>query len=111
MVLTVTERKAATKKLALEYRRGDKTRKGQILDQIYELNSWHRSHARKKLTQALVLKDVKPRPPRPPIYGESVIAALRFLRAAQGTPCGRIWCPGCVGSASWMSMMRRRRCC
>lgn len=48
MVLTVTERKAATKKLALEYRRGDKTRKGQILDQIYELNSWHRSHARKK---------------------------------------------------------------
>lgn len=48
MVLTVTERKAATKKLALEYRRGDKTRKGQILDQIYKLNSWHRSHARKK---------------------------------------------------------------
>lgn len=86
----MSERKAVTKKLALEYRRGDKARKGEILDQVCELNDWHRSHARKALTQALVLKVVKPRPPRPPIYGEPVINALRFLWAVQGTPCGRL---------------------
>ena len=45
----MSERKAVTKKLALEYRRGDKARKGQILDQVCELNGWHRSHARKAL--------------------------------------------------------------
>lgn len=86
----MSERKAVTKKLALEYRGGGKARKGQILDQVCELNGWHRSHARKALTQALVLKVVRPRPPRPPLYGEPVIAALRFLWAVQGTPCGRL---------------------
>lgn len=86
----MSERRAVTKKLALEYRRGDKARKGQILDQICELNGWHRSHARKALTQALVLRAVKPRPPRPPMYGEPVMKALRLLWAVQGTPCGRL---------------------
>jgi hypothetical protein len=90
MELTMSERKAVTKKLALEYGRGDKARKGQILDQVCELNGWHRSHARKALKRALVLKVVKPRPPRPPTYGEPVIEALRWLWAVQGTPCGRL---------------------
>src|SRR5660397_113630 len=90
MELTMSERKAVTKKLALEYRRGNKARKGDILDQICELNRWHRSHARKALKQASVLKAVKPRLPRPPIYGGSVMKALRFLWAVQGTPCGRL---------------------
>lgn len=67
MGLTMSERKAVTKKFALDYRRGDRARKGQILDQVCELSGWHRSHARKALTQALVLKVVRPRPPRPPL--------------------------------------------
>jgi len=86
----MSERKAVTKKLALEYRRGNKARKGEILDQICELNRWHRSHARKALKQASVLKAVKPRLLRPPIYGGSVMKASRFLWAVQGTPCGRL---------------------
>lgn len=45
---------------------------------------------RKALRQALVLKQVKPRPPRAPVYGEDVIEALRFCWADQGTPCGRL---------------------
>lgn len=49
MGLTMSERKAVTKKFALDYRRGDRVRKGQILDQVCELNGWHRSHARKAL--------------------------------------------------------------
>ena len=90
MGLTMSERKAVTKKLALEYRRGGRARKGQILDELCRLTEWHRSHARKALKQTLVLKAVKPRPPRPPIYRPAVLTALRFLWAVQGTPCGRL---------------------
>jgi hypothetical protein len=36
----MSERRAVTKKLALEYERGSKARKGQILDQVCELNRW-----------------------------------------------------------------------
>ena len=46
---------------------------------------------RKALRQALTLRVVKaPRRCRAPIYGESVIAALRFVWAVQGAPCGRL---------------------
>ena len=68
----MSERKAVSKRLALEYRKASKVGKGQILDQVCGLNGWHRNHARKALTHALVLKPVKTRPPRPPLYGESV---------------------------------------
>lgn len=118
MGLTISERKAVAKRLALEYRRGDKALKGQILDQVCELNGWHRSHARKALQEALVPKVVAPRPPRPSLYGESVIAALRFLWSVQGTRAGgcwlprwRTWCPGSAGSASSTSTTGQRRCC
>ena len=90
MGLTMSERKAVTKKLALEYRRAGKARKGQILDELCRLTDWHRNHARKALKQALLLKAVRPRPPRPPLYGPAVVKALRFLWAVQGTPCGRL---------------------
>ncbi|MDR6639448.1 transposase family protein [Paenarthrobacter nitroguajacolicus] len=39
---------------------------------------------------ALVLKTAGPRAPRPPLYGEPVIEALRFCWAVQGTPSGRL---------------------
>ena len=52
----MTECKAVTKKLALEYRKASKVGQGQILDQVFGLNGWHRNHARKALTHALVLK-------------------------------------------------------
>ncbi len=48
MGLTMSERKAVTKKLALEYQRSDKARKGELLNQVCALNGWHRSHARKR---------------------------------------------------------------
>jgi len=90
----MSERKAVTKKLALEYRRSDKAHKGELMNQVCALNGWHRSHARKALKQALTLKVVKPRPPRKSIYGAAVITALQFLWAVQGTragnPCGRL---------------------
>ena len=74
----------------MEYRRSDKARKGELLNQVCALNGWNRSHARKALRQALTLRVVKLRPPRKPIYRAAVITALQFLWAVQGTPCGRL---------------------
>ena len=86
---TVSERKAVTKKLAMDHLRASRVGRGQILDQVCGLTGWHRSHARNALRRALVLREVKPRPPRPPLYGEAVMKGLRFLWAVQGTPC--VW--------------------
>jgi hypothetical protein len=90
MELSMSERKAVTKTTALRYARSDRAAKKATLDELCTLTHWHRDHARKALRQALVLKQVRPKPLRPPVYGEDVIEALRFCWAVQGTPCGRL---------------------
>lgn len=53
-----------------------------ILDELCALALRHRDHARMALRQALLPRQVKPRPPRAPFYGDDVIEALRFCWAS-----------------------------
>jgi hypothetical protein len=90
MELSMSERRAVTKVIATRYARSGRAVKKQILDELCATTGWHRAHARKALREALLLKPVRSRAPRPPLYGEPVIDALPFCWAVQGTPCGRL---------------------
>jgi hypothetical protein len=93
MGLTLAERRAVTKTIAIRYGRADKRGKGKILDELCATTGWHRNHARKALKAALRPKIVAPRRPRPPKYGPKVVAALTFCWAVLGMPAGKRLAP------------------
>ncbi len=93
MGLTMGQRRAVTKAIATRYRRASKADKGRILDELCATTGWHRSHARKALTQALKPMVVRPRRARPAIYGSEVVAALVFCWAVLGAPTGKRLAP------------------
>lgn len=98
MGLTMAQRQAVTRQVAIRYRAASKTAKTVILDELCATTGWHRDHARKALRRAL-----GPRPagrtrrrlatPRPPKYGPDVMAALRKVWAVMGAPAGKRMAP------------------
>jgi hypothetical protein len=85
----IRHRHAVTKAIATRYRRGDKAGKGRILEGLCATTGWHRNHARKAFGQALKPRIVRPRKPRPPLFGAEVVGALRFCWEVPGSTTDR----------------------
>jgi len=66
MGLTMSQRQAATKAIAVRDERASRVGEGAILDELCATTGWHRHHARKALGQGLVPRVVRPRRPRVP---------------------------------------------
>jgi hypothetical protein len=93
MELTLAQRVAVTRVIAVRYKRAGKAPKTKILDQLCATTGWHRDHARKALRLALRARVATTRRPRPPKYGPKVIAALVMCWSVLGMPAGKRLAP------------------
>jgi len=87
------ERRAVTKKLAIQYKRGSRSEKSVMLDQLVDLTGWSRDHARARLRGAGEVRVVRVRSPRAPRYSSRVVSALELCWRAARTPAGKRLAP------------------
>lgn len=101
MELTLAVRRAVTKAQVRKYRKASKSEKSEILDQLCEVNGWHRDHARKALRAAMAEESggPKPRKPRVPVrtYGDEAVELLTRCWATLDGPTGKRLEPALAG--------------
>lgn len=94
MGLSMGQRKAVTRAMAVRYRSASKGSKAVMLDELCALTGWQRDHARKALRVALRPRSVgRRRPRRGVVYGDDVVAALRKVWAVMDAPAGKRLAP------------------
>jgi transposase InsO family protein len=93
MELSMGQRKAVTTKLAAAYRRGSKTEKTRILDELTELTGWHRDWARAAIRSAGSIRAVKAPARRRPTYSADVVSCLAICWRLARYPTGKRLAP------------------
>ncbi len=95
MGLSMAERRAVTREMAIRYTRAGKKERGVILDELCALTCWTRRHARRRLSQVLLAGQLPARRPpvRPRTYDDEVLGTLRTIWAMLGGPCGKRLAP------------------